>query len=85
MLAAVPDIPAPNGSTSIVQPDVFLNRLDHMLELGMGMPLVTFPQNDGVHMKIFFSKIAEEANIFIRTNKPKEFLDELKVKIVSTL
>lgn len=85
MLAASPDIPAPNGTTSVVQADVFFNRLDHLLDLGMGLPLVTFPQNDGVHMKIFFSKIAEEANIFVRTNKPKEFLEELKVKIVATL
>ncbi len=85
MLAASPDFPAPNGSTSVVQADVFFNRLDHMLDLGMGLPLVTFTQADGVHLKIFFSKIAEDANIFIRTTKPKEFLEELKVKIVSTL
>ncbi len=85
MLAASPDMPAPIGSTSVVQADAFLNRLDHMLDLGMGLPLVTFPQADGVHMKIFFSKIAEDANIFIRTNKPNEFLDELRVKIVASL
>jgi hypothetical protein len=85
MLAAAPDIPAPNGSTSVVQADVFLNRLDHMLDLGMGLPLVTFQQTDGVQMKIFFSKIAEDANLFIRTNKPKEFLEELQVKIVASL
>ena len=85
MLAASPDIPAPQGTASVVQADAFINRLDHMLDLGLGLPLVTFVQSDGVQMKIFFSKIAEEANLFIRTKHPKEFLEELKVKIVSSL
>jgi hypothetical protein len=85
MLAASPDLPAPNGATATVQATVFLNRIDQLLEVGMGLPLASFAQSDGVHLKLFFSLISEEANIFIPTQKPTEFMEEIRMKIVSAI
>ncbi len=85
MLAASPDFPAPNGSTSTIQAEVIFNRLDQLLAVGMGLPLVTFVKSDGVHMKLFFSSIAEDANVFVPTTKPKEFLEDLRKKIVALI
>jgi hypothetical protein len=85
MLAASPDLPAPNGTTATVQPGVFFNRLDQLLEVGMGLPVASFVQSNGVHLKLFFSLIAEDANIFIPTPKPLDFLEEVRMKIVTAI
>jgi hypothetical protein len=85
MLAASPDLPAPQGSASMVRPEVFMSRLDQLVELGMGLPLASLVQNDGVYMKIFFSHLSEETAVFIPTAGGREFLEELRVKLVSAV
>ncbi len=85
MLAASPNLPAPSGAASTVQADVFMNRLDPLLAVGMGLPLAQFVESQGVYLKLFFSLIGEEATIYVPTPKPNEFLEELKVKLVAAI
>ncbi len=85
MLAASPSLPAPSGSAATVQSDVFLNRLEQLLEVGMGLPLAHFVDSKGVYLKLYFSRISEFATVYVPTNRGSEFLKEVKVKIVAAI
>jgi len=85
MLAASPDFPAPMGTASTVQSEVLFSRMDQLLAVGMGLPLATFSQSDGVYIKLFFSSLGEEVSVFVPTTQPVQFLNELRNKIVTSI